>query len=86
MDIEVYIPSGTKAAYEAAWGIETAVDVFGMHQVQCRLNYHDPADQGGTTDVESALQSAVSVQKVLKNGQIFIQKGEDTYSLDGKKL
>lgn len=86
VDIEVYIPSGTKAAYEAAWGIETAVDVFGMHQVQCRLNYHDPADQGGTTDVESALQSAVSVQKVLKNGQIFIQKGEDTYSLDGKKL
>lgn len=86
VDIEVYIPSGTKAAYEAAWGIETAVDVLGMHQIQCRLNYHDPADQGGTTDVESALQSAVSVQKVLRNGQIFIQRGEEIYSLDGKRL
>lgn len=86
-DIEVYIPAGTKAAYETSWGIETAVDVFGMHQIQCRLNYHDPADQGGDeTGIESAQQSAVSVQKVLKNGQIFLQRGDNTYSLDGKKL
>ena len=84
VNIEVYIPSGTKAAYEAAWGTETYVDVLGTHQVQCRLNYHDPADT--STDVESIQQSAFSVQKVLKNGQIFIQRGEEIYSLDGKKL
>lgn len=85
VDIEVYIPSGTRAAYEAAWGIETAVDVLGTHQVQCRLNYHDPAEQT-PTGIESAQQSAVSVQKVLQNGQIFIQRGEEIYSLDGKRL
>jgi len=85
VDIEVYIPSGTRAAYEEAWGIETAVDVLGMHQVQCRLNYHDPAEQT-PTGVESVQSSVISSQKVLKNGQIFIQRGENTYSLDGKRL
>lgn len=86
VDIEVYIPSGTRAAYETAWGTETAVDVLGTHQVQCRLNYHDPADEETPTGVESIESSAISVQKVLKNGQIFIRRGENTYSLDGKRL
>lgn len=86
VDIEVYIPYGTRAAYEAAWGIETAVDVLGTHQVQCRLNYHDPADEETPTGVESIESSAISVQKVLKNGQIIILRGEHSYSLDGKKL
>lgn len=86
VDIEVYIPSGTKAAYEAAWGTETAVDVLGTHQVQCRLNYHDPADVDTPTGVESIQQSVISSQKIFKNGQIIIRRGENIYSLDGRKL
>lgn len=86
VDIEVDIPSGTRAAYETAWGTETAVDVLGTHQVQCRLNYHDPADEETPTGVESIQPSAISIQKVLQNGQILIQRGEEIYSLDGKRL
>lgn len=87
VDIEVYIPSGTKAAYEAAWDTETAVDVLGTHQVQCRLNYHDPADETPTSidEVESQ-KSKVESRKIFQNGQIFIRRGENTYSLDGKRL
>ena len=84
IDIDVYIPSGTRAAYEQAWGTETAVDALGMRQVQCRLNYHE-MNNGGATNVESIQPSEISVQKVLQNGQIFIRRGENTYSLDGKK-
>ena len=87
VNIEVYIPAGTRAAYEQAWGIETAVDVLGTHQVQCRLNYHDPADQGGDeTGVESIQSSVISSQKIFRKGQIVIQRGENIYSLDGKRL
>ena len=84
-DIEVYIPSGTKAAYEAAWGTETAVDVLGTHQVQCRLNYHDPADSGAT-GMEDIMPSGDCVRKVLKNGQIMILRGGRIYSIDGKNI
>jgi hypothetical protein len=38
------------------------------------------------TDVENVQGDKVQCNKVLKNGQIIIQRGENIYSLDGKKL
>lgn len=85
VDIEVYIPSGTRAAYETAWGTETAVDVLGTHQVQCRLNYHDPADISTGVEEANGEWANGEWRKVLRNGQILIQRGEEIYSLDGKR-
>ena len=38
------------------------------------------------TDVENVQGDKVQCTKVLQNGQMFIRRGENTYSLDGKRL
>ena len=84
--VDVYIPEGSLQAYTTKWGTVLSGGAGASFGLGCTFTYHDPAEEENPTGVESAQQSAVSVQKVLKNGQIFIRRGEDTYSLDGKKL
>ena len=83
--IDVYIPAGTLQAYTTQWGTELSGGDGFSFGLGCTFIYHDPAEDT-PTDIESAQPSAVSVQKVLRNGQIFIQRGEEIYSLDGKRL
>lgn len=84
--IDVYIPAGSLQAYTTKWGTVLGGGAGASFGLGCTFTYHDPAEEENPTGIESAQPSAVSVQKVFQNGQIIIRRGENIYSLDGKKL
>ena len=84
--IDVYIPAGSLQAYTTKWGTVLGGGAGASFGMGCTFTYHDPAEEENPTGIESAQPSAVSVQKVFQNGQIIIRRGENIYSLDGKKL
>ena len=84
--IDVYIPAGSLQAYTTKWGTVLGGGAGASFGLGCTFTYHDPAEEENPTDIESAQPSVISSQKIFRNGQIFIQRGENTYSLDGKKL
>ena len=41
---------------------------------------------GSSTDIESVQPSAVSVQKIIRNGQLFIIRDGKTYNAQGARV
>lgn len=84
--IDVYIPEGSLQAYTTNWGTVLGGGAGASFGLGCTFIYHDPAEVETPTDVENVQSDKVQCNKVLKNGQIIILRGENTYSLDGRKL
>lgn len=73
--IPVYVPYGTAEAYRNAYGWNSFTNIVEMA---------DPA--AALEGVESIQPSAVNSQKILRNGQLFIEKNGELYNANGARV
>lgn len=73
--IPVYVPYGTAEAYRNAYGWNSFTKIVEME---------DPA--AALEGVESIQPSVVNSQKILRNGQLFIEKNGELYNAQGVRV
>ena len=68
----LYVPKGKRTAYMSGWGFS---------------NVYEMEEEEETTKVETLEENAnTHNRKILRNGQIYIVRGEKTYTITGSEV